>query len=219
VLVALIPVKDLPKAKARLAPVLDEDGRRELTTALYRDVLTAAVECPAVDRVGVVSLDPDALAIATAAGAEAMAVPGDLNDSLNAAAKILVDEGVDRILVLHADLPLVSATAIETIARSTSDVALVSPSDGGTNALACPAGAFAFQYGPGSAQAHREAAWDADLEPELLELPDLALDIDTPGDLERLQSEIESGQPAGTHTINALVSIGLIPEPRRIHHP
>lgn len=216
---ALIPVKDLPKAKARLAPVLDEAGRRELITAFYRDILAAALDCPAVDSVGVVSLDTDALAIASEAGAEAMAVPGDLNESLDAAAKILVEQDVDRILVLHADLPLVSAAAIETIARSGSDVALVSPGDGGTNALVCPAGAFPFQYGPGSAQAHREAAWDADLEPELLDLPDLALDIDTPGDLERLQSAIESGRPAGAHTMGALASLGLIPEARRIDQP
>ncbi len=216
---ALIPVKDLAKAKARLAPVLDEAGRRELITAFYRDVLAAALDCPAVDSVGVVSLDADALALASEAGAEAIAVPGDLNDSLDAAARTLAGQGVDRVLILHADLPLVSAEAIETIARSASDVALVSPGDGGTNALVCPAGAFRFQYGPGSAQQHREAAWNAELEPELLDLPDLALDIDTPGDLERLQGVIESGRSAGAHTMGALTSLGLIPEARRIHQP
>ena len=216
---ALIPVKDLPKAKARLAPVLDEAGRRELITAFYRDVLAAALNCPALDSVGVVSRDDDALTLASEAGAEAMAEPGDLNDSLDSAARILADRGIDRVLVLHADLPLASAAAIETIARSSSDVALVASGDGGTNALVCPAGAFRFQYGPGSAQQHREAAWNVDLEPELLELPDLALDIDTPGDLERLQSAIEAGHLTGAHTVAALTSLGLISEPRRIHQP
>lgn len=216
---ALIPVKELSKAKARLAPVLDEAGRRELITALYRDVLAAALNCPALDGVGVVSRDADALALASEAGAEAMAERGDLNDSLDSAARTLADRGIDRVLVLHADLPLASAEAIETIARSSSDVALVASGDGGTNALVCPAGAFRFQYGPGSAQQHREAAWDAGLEPELLELPDLALDIDTPGDLERLQSAIVSGHATGAHTAVALTSLGLIAEPRRIHQP
>ena len=216
---ALIPVKELSKAKARLAPVLDEAGRRELITAFYRDVLAAALDCPALDSVGVVSRDADALALASEAGAEAMAEPGDLNDSLDSAAKTLADRAIDRVLVLHADLPLVSAKAIETIARSSSDVALVASGDGGTNALVCPVGAFRFQYGPGSAQQHREAAWNVDLEPELLELPDLALDIDTPGDLERLQSAIETGHSTGAHTVAALTSLGLIPEARRIHQP
>ncbi len=199
--------------------MLDEPARRELTTALYRDMLAAALECPGIDAVAVVSLDREALAMAEEAGAEAMAVPGDLNESLDAAARTLADRGVDRVLVLHADLPLVTSRALDTLACSESDVALVSPADGGTNALLCPTGAFAFQYGPGSAQAHKEAAWDADLEAELLDLPELGLDIDTPADLERLQRVIEGGGAAGPRTVVALTSLGLVPLPRRMHHP
>ncbi len=216
-LVALIPVKDLPKAKARLASVLDDSGRRELTTALYRDVLAAAIACSAVDSVGVVSRDADALALAIEAGAEAMPDPGDLNGSLDSAARTLAGRGIERVLVLHADLPFVSPAAIEAVARSSSDIALVSSGDGGTNAMVCRPGAFDFQYGPGSAQAHKEAAWDAGLEPELLDIPELALDIDMPIDLERLQQAIESGQTAGEHTMAALRSLGLISNPRRTH--
>ena len=85
--------------------------------------------------------------------------------------------------------------------------------------MVCPAGAFGFQYGVGSAQAHKEAAWDADLEAELLDLPGLALDIDTPADLERLQAAIEAGRPAGEHTLAALISLGLVSDSRRIHQP
>ena len=214
---ALIPVKDLPKAKARLAPVLDESGRRELTTALYRDALVAAIACPAVDSVSIVSNDADALALATEAGAGTLPDTGDLNGSLDSAARTLADRGIDRVLVIHADLPFVSAAAIEAIVRSSSDVALVSSGDGGTNAMVCRPGAFGFQYGPGSAQSHKEAAWDADLEPELLDVPELALDIDMPVDLERLQQAIESGKTAGEHTMAALESLGFISSTRRIH--
>lgn len=216
---ALIPVKDLPKAKARLASALDEQGRRELATALFRDVLKAALECSELDRVAVVTRDPDALQITSEAGAEGMDDPGNLNESLDAVARNVAGEGADRILVLHADLPLVSAADIETVAKATADVAIVSSGDGGTNALACPAGAFAFEYGPGSAQAHKEAAWGASLEPELLDLPGLALDIDTPADLERLQHAIAAGKTAGKHTLAALVSLGLVSNSRRIHQP
>ncbi len=214
-LVALIPVKDLPKAKARLSSILDESGRRELTTALYRDALAAAVACPAVDSVIVVSSDADALAIAAEAGAEAMPDTGGLNSSLDSAARTLAGRGVDRVLVIHADLPFASPAAIEAVARSGSDVALVSSGDGGTNAMVCRPGAFGFQYGPSSAQAHKEAAWDADLEPELLDVPGLKLDIDMPIDLERLREAIEAGQTAGEHTMAALESLGLISALRR----
>ncbi len=218
-LVALIPVKELPKAKARLSSALDEAGRRELATALFRDVLAAALECPALDRVAVVTRDPDALQITSDAGAEGMDDPGNLNESLDAVARKVAGQGADRILVIHADLPLVSAADIETVALATADVALVSSGDGGTNVLVCPTGAFGFCYGVGSAQAHKEAAWDADLEPELLDLPSLALDIDTPADLERLQQAIEAGRSAGEHTLAALISLGLISDSRRIHQP
>ena len=216
---ALIPVKDLPKAKARLASALDENGRRELATALFRDVLEAALECSALDGVAVVTRDPDALQIASDAGAEGMDDPGDLNESLDSVARTLAQRGADRLLVIHADLPLVSTADIETVARSSTDVALVSSGDGGTNALVCPAGAFDFCYGVGSAQAHKEAAWAADLEAELLDLPGLALDIDTPADLERLQYAIEAGQTAGKHTLATLRSLGLVSDSRRIHQP
>jgi len=219
VLVALIPVKDLPKAKARLASALDESGRRELATALFRDCLAAALDCPALDGVVVVTRDPDALALASEAGAEGMDDPGDLNASLDSAARTLADRGIDRVLVLHADLPFVSPAAIEAIAGSSSDVALVSSGDGGTNAMVCPTGAFSFCYGVGSAQAHKDAAWDANLEPELLDIPELALDIDMPVDLERLQDEIAAGRSAGEQTLAALISIGLISDARRIHQP
>ena len=218
-LVALIPVKELSKAKARLASALDEKGRRELATALFRDVLAAALECPALDRVAVVTRDRDALQTTSDAGAEGMDDPGDLNESLDAVARNVGGQGADRILVIHADLPLVSTADIETVARATADVALVASGDGGTNAMVCPAGAFGFQYGPGSAQAHKEAAWDADLEPELLDLPGLALDIDTPADLERLQQAIETGRPAGEHTLAALITLGLVSDSRRVHQP
>ena len=45
---ALIPVKELSQAKARLAPVLDAAARRELALALFRDVLAAALACRAL---------------------------------------------------------------------------------------------------------------------------------------------------------------------------
>ena len=215
----MIPVKDLPRAKARLASALDERGRRELATALFRDVLGAALDCPGLDSVVVVTRDPEALQISSDAGAEGMDDPGDLNESLDAVAQTLAQRGVDRLLVVHADLPLASTVDIETVAHASAEVALVASGDGGTNALACPAGAFGFQYGPGSAQQHREAAWDADLETELLDLPGRALDIDTPADLERLQHAIVAGRPTGKHTLDTLIALGLVSDSRRIHQP
>ena len=184
---ALIPVKELSQAKARLAPVLDAAGRRELALALFRDVLAAALACPALDGVAVVSRDADVLSIAVEAGAQGLPERGDLNEALTSAAEKLRARGVDRLVVLAADLPLVTAEDIATVAEADADVVVVPSTDGGTNALALPPGAIAFQFGPESAQRHLKAAREARLRTLLLDLPGLGLDIDTPSDLERLR--------------------------------
>src|SRR5271168_5052444 len=53
----LLPVKVLARAKSRLA-VLAGDRRRELALAFASDTVTAALACPEVARVLVVTSDP-----------------------------------------------------------------------------------------------------------------------------------------------------------------
>jgi 2-phospho-L-lactate guanylyltransferase len=208
--IALIPVKDLPQAKARLAPALDEAGRRELVLAMLRDVLDAAMGCAALDGVAVVSRDAEALALASEAGAEGLPEPGGLNEALDSAARRIAERGAVRVLVLAADLPLVSADVITSVLASASDVAIAPSRDGGTNALACTPGAFPFAFGPDSAARHVAAARAVGLRAERIDAPALALDIDTPEDLERLRNEIERGADAGAHTRAALERLGLV---------
>jgi len=207
VLYALIPVKALDGAKSRLADVLDGVARRALVIAMYRDALAAAVACPALDGVAMVSGDEDALALAETAGAEPMREPGGLNEALTSASKTLAGRGVDRLLVLFADLPLVNADAIERVARSNADVALVSPDDGGTNALVLAPGVINFQFGPDSAAKHVAAAERAGLGVVQLDEPSLALDIDTPEDLEQARQ----GSGVAKHTLAVLAQIGESP--------
>ena len=208
--VALIPVKDLPQAKARLAPVLDDAGRRDLVLAMFRDVLGAALGCAAIDGVAVVSRDETVLAIASQLGAEGLPEPGGLNEALESAARRMAQRGATRILVLAADLPLARADGIALLLEGGGDVVIAPSRDDGTNALACAPGAFAFAFGPDSAARHLGAAGAAGLRAERIDLPSLALDIDTPEDLERLRGEIERGATAGAHTRTALERLGLL---------
>jgi 2-phospho-L-lactate guanylyltransferase len=192
VVVALIPVKEFAQAKARLAPVLDADERRSLALALYRDVLDAALACDALEAVGVVSRDDDALALAFEAGAVPMAEPGDLNQSLTSAAAAVAERGATRLVVLAADLPLVESGAIAALAGAEFAVAVVPSQDGGTNAMVVSPGAIPFRYGPDSARLHLDAAQEAGLNTARLSLASLAFDIDTPEDLVRLQRLAEA---------------------------
>jgi 2-phospho-L-lactate guanylyltransferase len=210
-IVALIPVKDLDQAKARLAPVLDGAARRELVLAMLHDVLAAATGCSAIDSVAVVTRDPLVLALAASLGAEGLPEAGDLNEALDAAARRVGLRGVTRVAVIAADLPFARAEGIAPVIEDGAAVALVPSKDGGTNALACAPGAFGFAFGPDSAARHVAAAHAAGLRAARLALPDLVLDIDTPEDLESLRSEIDR---AGTHTRAALERLGLVPATR-----
>lgn len=214
---ALIPIKELEKAKARLAPVLNDSERRDLALAMFRDVLDAALSCAAIDRVCVVTRDPEALALAKEAGAEGMAEAGDLNEALASAGEKLRARGVARLLVLAADLPLADAASIAAALEADAEAVIVPSRVGGTNALACAPGALPFLFGPDSAEKYLEAARRAGLRALRLDLPRLALDIDTPDDLEELRTAAATGEGVGPHTLAALRQIGLLapPAPKR----
>lgn len=90
------------------------------------------------------------------------------------------------VVVVNADLPCVTAADIEALAAVAP--ALVAAADGTTNALSLASGAdFQPLYGPGSA-----ARFGALAQP--VSLPNLADDVDTMADLERLERRV------GPHT-------------------
>jgi 2-phospho-L-lactate guanylyltransferase len=207
---AVIPIRDLDGGKTRLAGAIDGDARRLPALAMYHDVLAAASACPSLDGVAAVSDDEEALRVAVAAGAEAIATPVGLNESLTAATRTLSGRGAERLVVVLADLPLVSAGALRRVAEERADLVIVRSRDGGTNALALAPGAIDFHYGPGSAGKHEDVARSAGLAVRVLDEPSLEFDVDTPEDLERLRAgEGLTGVP-GEHTRRAL---------ERLSHP
>jgi len=211
---ALIPVKELGQAKARLAPVLDAEARRELALAMFRDVLEAALTCRVVEGVGVVTTDETVAAIATEAGAEVMPEPGGLNEALTSAAEKLRERGVDQLLVLAADLPLIDADLLsgEFEAEPDADAGVAAADDFGTNAIWMPNGAFTFQFGPHSGERHADAAEAAGLLWVWIRCPHLKLDIDTPEDLRALGEAIAAGESVGRHTREALKAMRPVVE-------
>ena len=81
---AVVPVKRFDLAKGRLADALADDERRQLARAMLEDVLDALAATPEVDRVLVVTREPEVAALAMAAGAATVAETGQ---GLNAAVK------------------------------------------------------------------------------------------------------------------------------------
>jgi 2-phospho-L-lactate guanylyltransferase len=180
---AIVPVKALTDAKSRLADQLSGDERRALVTWMLGRVLDACLSADPIDRVIVVAGDREAAAVAARAGVEVLIepVPG-LPAALRAADQAAA--GAGATLIVPADLPLATAGDLETACRARAGVVVVPTWDGGTGALLRrPPSVVATAFGPGSAAAHLRLAAAAGVRALRLDLPNLALDVDTPRDL------------------------------------
>jgi 2-phospho-L-lactate guanylyltransferase len=81
----------------------------------------------------------------------------------------------------------------------------------GTNALLlCPADAIGPAFGPGSCARHTERGEHAGHEVAVEPLPSLALDVDTPDDLDAIAALLESEPDRAPATASALVELGRI---------
>jgi 2-phospho-L-lactate guanylyltransferase len=183
----VVPVRSFEGAKSRLGAVLDAEERRDLVERLLRRTVAAALATPGVTDVVVVSPDPDVLAVASAVGARPLTQQSrGLNPALQEARTAIA---ADRLLVLPADLPAVTAGDLVQIlaagdAAGTPSVVLAPDRHGrGTNALLlAPPDVIDFAFGGDSRAAHAWLASSADA--AYGEVPGvLALDLDTPDDL------------------------------------
>jgi 2-phospho-L-lactate guanylyltransferase len=176
----VVPVKSFARAKARLAPVLDEQARADLARRMAERVLRAAGSMPVM----VACDDEDVAAWARSLGAEVAWTPGtDLNGSVTAAVEILATRGVTRVTVAHADLPLARDLSLVVGVRGI--VAVPDRRGDGTNVITVPTSiGFPFAYGPGSFERHRAIADKMGVPFVVVEPPELTWDVDDPADLE-----------------------------------
>jgi 2-phospho-L-lactate guanylyltransferase len=203
---AILPIKSFDDAKQRLSAELDPTPRRALVEAMFSDALVALRRARLVDQVLVVSADNVAQRIA--GGYDAMVVE-DLDEGHNQAAARgaarALELGVERVLMIPGDCPLLSPTELdELLSRPVTLPSLLVVPDRhgtGTNALVItPPGALAPSFGPGSHQRHRENATAAGVHVETVEVPSLALDIDTPEDLAEVEATLERSRGGAAHT-------------------
>ena len=181
----LVPVKRLDDAKTRLSAVLAADERAALMQELLAGVLAAAREAD-VGPVTVVSAET--LALNGVPRFDDRGLPW--NDGLAEAIRAVVSEPI--AVVLSADLPRVTAAEVRALVDATPErgLAIGRAQDGGTNAVSMrPPGVVDTHFGePASAAVHARAAEEAGVEARIVDLPGLAFDVDTPGDLERMRA-------------------------------
>lgn len=195
---AIVPVKPLRRGKSRLAWVLSEEERTALNQYLLAHTLDTLKTIPEIEHILVISRDPGALALARSHGARTVQEDGapHLNVALTRATIVAKNYTTNGILIIPADLPLITTTDIRAMLNRAIDppVVVVVPDrhHQGTNALlVSPAGLIQYSFGPGSYQIHCERAQQAGARLEICELPSLALDVDLPEDLELVSNELE----------------------------
>jgi 2-phospho-L-lactate/phosphoenolpyruvate guanylyltransferase len=183
--VIALPVKSLEESKSRLAPTLSPLERGALTLAMLEDCLDAAIPLAGWET-WVVSPDEAVLEVAIRRGAHALV---EEKPSLASAVRQVEEEAagrmVDVLAVLLADTPFVTAEAL-TRALHTLGPVVIAPSldETGTNLLVRrPPSAIDASFGSDSYRKHLEAAATADLPSAVVDIPELAFDLDVPGDI------------------------------------
>jgi 2-phospho-L-lactate guanylyltransferase len=209
---AILPAKSFAAAKQRLAAALATGPRRALAEAMLSDMLVALRGAAAVDSILVVTSDAGARRIA---GDYGTVVLEDYEQGHNAAARLgirhALEAGADRALLVPGDCPLLEPAHVdELVARAGvggARSALIVPDrhGTGTNALLLtPPDALVPAFGPGSCRRHAVRARAACTAHEIVEVPSLALDVDTPDDLAALELALAGTHAGAAHTREAL---------------
>src|SRR4051794_27661579 len=206
----VLPLKRGASAKQRLAAGMDEERRRQLVLAMATDVMDAIGRARLVERVLVVTGDPDAAALAEGAGAEVIDDPGDAGHREAASAGVTraIELGACCVALLPGDCPLLDPRELDSLltALPPSYVAIVPDRHGtGTNGLVlAPPGVIAPSFGEGSCRRHVEAAREAGVPFAVEPLKSMGLDLDTPADVIALTQELESGRGRAPATARIL---------------
>jgi 2-phospho-L-lactate guanylyltransferase len=191
---AIVPVKPLRRGKSRLAGTLTEDERTALNQELLERTLRTLSSIKDLKQVLVVSRDPQALTIARNHGAKTVQEDGQphLNTALARATAVAKLHATQGVLILPADLPLLTTEDVTTlIDRAVKPPVVVIAPDRhgkGTNAmLMVPPGQIEYDFGEDSFQRHCDRIIKSGARLEVVELPSLGLDLDMPEDLEMVR--------------------------------
>jgi 2-phospho-L-lactate guanylyltransferase len=209
---AVVPVKEPEDAKQRLSGAYSPDFRRGLARAMLEDVVSALAVAPVLAGLALATVDAEAAQIGRRYGAaifEECARSGHTG-AVMAAARRLQREGRGGMLTVPADIPLITAAEITQLLaghRSGGGFSIVPAHDGrGSNAIVMtPPVAMKLAFGNDSFVPHVAAARLAGIEPRILSLPGIALDIDTPEDL-----AVFMRTPSPTRAWAFLAAAGLV---------
>ena len=195
----VVPVKAFVSAKTRLSARFDADQRACLAQASAERVLHAVADCIPIDvRIAVVETDA-AAKMARHHGFDVIQRTDIYGQSaaVGAGFHAAIQRGATNILTVSADVPLLRPRDIEEILKPKGPVlVMVSDREGrGTNALRIdPAIEMRLHFGPDSLTLHRREADALKLRVKVVDNPRVRIDIDTPDDIEALETSGPDGR-------------------------
>jgi 2-phospho-L-lactate guanylyltransferase len=207
----LLPFKNPEFAKTRLVDFLSAEQRRQLSWTMFGDVTRALAGARVPDKVFVATNYEPAAERAQTLGWEVFFEERQLSESASVdwASRLLVRRGVDIVMRLPADIPLVQSADIDqilSIELPSPGALLVSSRDGtGTNAITrTPADIFPSRFGPNSLKLHQDEAASRGVECTVATNSRIGLDID---DIDDVRFFMRLG--LGTETFSLLSKMKL----------
>jgi 2-phospho-L-lactate guanylyltransferase len=180
---AIIPVNRLSIAKSRLSGFLSPEERRELVLCMLKDVLNSLADVEVI----IVSPDPIKDLISGYSFIFLHEKKEGLNPAVAQANRFAIEEGADATLFVPGDVPLITREHVKRILSlgKTYSVIISPASRGGTGILfRKPPNAIRERFTSQSFSDHLKEARSKGIEPYIYESRELALDIDTPEDIE-----------------------------------
>lgn len=210
---AAVPVKEFTGAKQRLSGALSPAQREVLAATMLEDVLAALAGSRRLAGILVNTLDPHAADLARQYGAEVTTedARGGHTGAVMGMAKVLLAQGRGALLTLPGDIPGVTAAEVDTVVSS----CLAAPSftivpahdELGSNAVLCaPPGVIPLRFGDDSFFPHLATSRAHGIEPNVVRLRGISMDIDHAADLRMF---LRAGDMARTRTWAMLDQFGL----------
>lgn len=194
---AIVPVKPLNKGKSRLSEVLPEARRILLNNTLFQHTLHILKQVERISDILVISQDGIVLEYANELGLQSMAEEGelDLNLALFKATEYAKNFFVDGVLILPADLPLLTAYDVDDVINIMPEppCLVIAPDRHrqGTNALLLsPLDLITFSFGHDSFSKHAIQAMSIGAKLEIIENQNISVDLDLPEDLQFLEDQL-----------------------------
>ena len=202
----LLPVKDFGSAKQRLASALDASTRAGLARVMCVDVLSAVARTRVAERVIVFTAADEVIQIARPFGFDVVLEKSV--DGHSAAVNHMVSEMLSsssRLLSIASDLPRLVASEIDFALDAASEPVTLIPSRDwtGTNGVVfIPPARILMEYGEGSFRRHLSKAAAAGHRSDVMNLPGIAFDIDTPEDLDMFLEDPRKDSETWRYLVN-----------------